>query len=190
MREIPSEVYGISQEDIGRTKKICELLKDADALDRYRFAKYSRLDPSYLRSETAKSQEVMEYAKAINEQVAGEILRKSYGMSEDEISTERVAQLRQIRISGGIFRRKEKPLSTEDLLKIYGLEEPELENSQNENTLPQNITEKPNDILKKAYKNFQIVIDDVNKRIQAIMQKMVKRDKIDKSQQNNDGQNR
>lgn len=70
----------LSESDIEKTTKICELLKDADALDRLRFADKGRLDREYLRTETAKGQLVINFAEEVNEQVALNRLTNIYGV--------------------------------------------------------------------------------------------------------------
>ncbi len=113
---------GIEELDLKRTAKICELLKDADALDRYRFARRGTLDARYLRSKTAKRKSTMEYAKFINEKVAEKILRKIYKFSEEEISKHNpIGQLRNVRISK---QMDEGHLEFSELKEIYDREFP------------------------------------------------------------------
>ena len=78
--------YGVDFEninDMNRTVQLCTLLKDADALDRCRFAEQGKLDPEYLHSNTAKKRNIIEYAEKINREVASRILRKNYNMDID-----------------------------------------------------------------------------------------------------------
>ena len=74
--------YNAPSDKISEIEKLCMLLKDADALDRERFATYGKLDPNYLRSKTAKLPEMLKYAKEINQIFAKEILKKIYGIEK------------------------------------------------------------------------------------------------------------
>ena len=71
--------------DTDRVIKICELLKDADALDRLRFADNGRLERDFLRTETAKKQLVINYAEEVNEEVAKSRLIETYGVKQENI---------------------------------------------------------------------------------------------------------
>ena len=73
--------------DIDRVIKICELLKDADALDRLRFADSGRLEREFLRTETAKKQLVLNYAEEVNEEVAKSRLIETYGIKQENIES-------------------------------------------------------------------------------------------------------
>lgn len=68
--------------NLEKIKKISAILKDADALDRTRFASNisskNSLDPKFLRTETAKSKFIMEFAMELNQIYAGYILRANY----------------------------------------------------------------------------------------------------------------
>lgn len=117
--------YGVRDEDIEGTIRICTLLKDADALDRARFAKRGRIDKSYLRSEIAKKDEVIQYAIDVNNRLAREILINVYGMHDDEITAgEEVNMLRNVRIEKqkeGEYTEPHLPLNKR--LEIYGITE-------------------------------------------------------------------
>ena len=83
---------GVDQLDIERTITICKILKDADALDRYRFAKNGTLNPKLLRTETAQNTSVQAYAKNINEMVARKILVQICGIDPEEIENGRAVE--------------------------------------------------------------------------------------------------
>ena len=58
------------------------ILKDADALDRFRFARRGQLDPNRLRNESARNN--IEYAKQLNEKYAKKVLKEIYGVNEED----------------------------------------------------------------------------------------------------------
>lgn len=106
-----AEENGIEDLDIQRTAKMCELLKDADALDRYRFANRGALNPQYLHSATAKKESTIDYAREVNERVATKILKEVYG-EENIQEGNAVSQLRDIRVKKEI---QELHLDFEDI---------------------------------------------------------------------------
>lgn len=54
--------------DYEKFKKLCSILKDADALDRFRFKNCpAELDENYLRTDAAKNHKLIEVAKIIND---------------------------------------------------------------------------------------------------------------------------
>lgn len=64
---------------------LCAILKDADALDRYRFAERGKIDQRYLRTGSARRTEMLEYAYSTNKKYAEQILIETYGMSREEL---------------------------------------------------------------------------------------------------------
>ncbi|MBR3003265.1 MAG: HD domain-containing protein [Clostridia bacterium] len=113
---------GLESIDIDRTIAISTLLKDADALDRYRFAERGKLNPKFLRSKTARKPSTIAYAQIINNKVAGQILDEVYQVEEVEDGfKDNVAKLRAYRQMMGT---KEPHL---DFRHIYEEPFPELE---------------------------------------------------------------
>ncbi len=98
-----SEENNIEHIDKKNTEKICELLKDADALDRLRFARGGQLDSECLRSQAAREESTIDYAKEINQKVAEKILYTFYEPEEivddNEGNYDYVATLRQERVN-------------------------------------------------------------------------------------------
>lgn len=74
--------YELDEAEEDRTKTICEILKDADALDRTRFVGKAKLDEDYLHSKQTK--DLVGFAKQINEQYAKNDLTK-YCIENDGI---------------------------------------------------------------------------------------------------------
>lgn len=143
LSEIYAKENGLENIDLNRTIQICALLKDADALDRFRFAKRGKLKKEFLRSKTAKKNSVINYAKTVNEKVAEEILVNVYGMKRENISKgieagyyyNPVEELRERRVLESIFTGKNEP--NIDLKKVYALEFSEKEYTDINKTLLQ-----------------------------------------------------
>ncbi len=100
--------YGVKKEDYSRTEKIAELLKDADALDRERFVNRAKLDPKLLRSETARSHVIIDFARRVNDEYAQKVLGLNYGGRTKD--GEAVAELRKKRSEGEVTREKKVPM--------------------------------------------------------------------------------
>ncbi len=77
--------YGLEKYDFTSLKRVCEVLKDADALDRARFFDRGTLDPRMLRTATARKGKMIKYSILLNQEVARTILTDSYDISEDEL---------------------------------------------------------------------------------------------------------
>lgn len=149
-----------------RMLKLCELLKDADALDRYRFAESGKLDPIVLKSKSARSLETREYARKLNEEYARQIIKKNYPnekIDEDLISyVEKLYNLR----TGLNGKLNEEPLTLEELWKnvykkVYTMEAeipstPEYHKNENL-TMKEQIS-----IDSIAKKTENVPIEDVN----------------------------
>jgi len=82
------QYYEVSQEYFDRTVKICELLKDADALDRSRFGLRNQnnwaLDASYLRSQTSKCIKMIHFSEDFNLNILRVTALECGGMKEVE----------------------------------------------------------------------------------------------------------
>ena len=74
---------GITEEELERTRKISEILKDADALDRTRFVNRARLDNRYLYYDYSK--ELIKFAADLQEEYAKEDL-KNYDYDEEDLN--------------------------------------------------------------------------------------------------------
>lgn len=68
--------------NIEKIKQICAILKDADALDRARFSSEASaknsLNPQLLRTNTAKNDKIIEFARRINQEYAKYVLSENY----------------------------------------------------------------------------------------------------------------
>ena len=110
--------YNAPSDKISEIEKLCMLLKDADALDRERFATYGKLDPKYLRSKSAKTPQMLKYAKEINQVVAKEILKKIYGIENIKEGIDSVKLLEELKIKKVEMLGNEFSLIIEEILDI------------------------------------------------------------------------
>lgn len=110
--------YNAPSVKIGEIEKLCMLLKDADALDRERFATYGKLDSKYLRSKSAKTTQMLKYAKEINQAVAKEILKKIYGIENIKEEIDSIKLLEELKIKKVEILGKETSLSVEEILDL------------------------------------------------------------------------
>ncbi len=152
-------VYGVKPSEFESTKKICELLKDADALDRTRFSRTGRLNPKYLRSKSASK--ILKYAYSINKCLARNILTTIYEVprEEKELYKDPIEFLRKKRTDMNIGY-KEPHLSFETRMKeVFMFNELYLGN----NTPQKDIASKnnKNEALIRTYEKMQITTADV-----------------------------
>lgn len=110
--------YNAPSDKISEIEKLCMLLKDADALDRERFATYGKLDPKYLRSKSAKTPQILKYAKEINQVVAKEILKKIYGIESIKEEIDSVKLLEELKLKKVEILGKEISLNIEEILDL------------------------------------------------------------------------
>lgn len=93
-----SEKYGVDTENFERIVKLCELLKDSDALDRARFGVRGQnkwaLNTQYLKSKTSKNINMIKFAEDINLNIA-KVTGKEYCNMEglDELSDSQLAKI-------------------------------------------------------------------------------------------------
>ena len=168
-----AEENGIENLDIQRTAKMCELLKDADALDRYRFANRGALNPQYLHSATAKKESTIDYAREVNERVATKILKEVYG-EENTQEGNAVSQLRDVRVKE---KRQEPHLNFEDIYTdtplLYALDDE---------------TEKKKNRLYALFKSKEVTKQDMEEEVSKTVFDMTKENKIeDEKEQKNIG---
>lgn len=119
----PKSKDKISIEDIERIVKMCMLVKDADSLDRCRFAGSGQLNPNFLRSETAKKTSIVSFAKQLNDRIAKKILEENYGVFSLRDRDSAVYRLNKERLKNRKRRRavKEKSVPIETVLEEFGL---------------------------------------------------------------------
>lgn len=99
---------------------LCAILKDADALDRYRFAERGKIDQSYLRTGSARRTEMLEYAYSTNKRYAEQILKETYGMSREELKgRDPIEVLREKRTKS---KRPNKEISLSKKQQMLGID--------------------------------------------------------------------
>ena len=101
--ELKLDETGSFRKYLDRTKKIAAIVRDADNLDRFRFAKCiprERPTYSYLMTESAKSVEVRTYANFLNQYYAKMVLEANYPneILEQSPETDYVQILDRIRV--------------------------------------------------------------------------------------------
>lgn len=150
-----SNTYGVKPSEFERTKKICELLKDADALDRTRFSRRGRLNPKYLKSKSASG--ILKYAYTINKNLARNILTTIYEVpkGEKELHKDPIEFLRKKRTDMNTDYI-EPHLSFETRMKkVFYFNETYLDN------YTATSKDNKNEALMRAYKKMQITTTDV-----------------------------
>ena len=148
--------YNVADEDVKETQYVCKLLKDADALDRFRFANRATLNTKFLRSVAAKSNGMINFANRVNRGMAERILMKVYGRTKEEIiSGEEVSQLRSERIKrtreNGEYTEEHLPVN--DLFDLIGLAQNKEQDEEKENSKV--------DKLLKLYESYGITEEDI-----------------------------
>ena len=150
--ETLAKQYGVKDEDLESTKKICEALKDADALDRFRFANRARLDKRFLRSKSAHLDGVINFANNVNRALAERTLTELYGIDPDKIiAGEEVSMLRQERLKKSRENREyvEGHLGVDTLFDIIGLGKETKEHDVKK------------DKLMQLYRDYEITEEDI-----------------------------
>lgn len=142
--------YNVKEKDFQRTKKICELLKDADALDRCRFANRATLNPEFLRSKAARTTGMINFARNVNNEMAQYALINVYGKGKGDIMLgAEVAQLRKARIKRAESEDYIEPtIPVQVLLEIIGLEK-------------ENEMQKSNEKLLGLYERYGVTKEDI-----------------------------
>lgn len=142
--------YNVKEKDFQRTKKICELLKDADALDRCRFANRATLNPDFLRSKSARTTGMINFARNVNNEMAKYALINVYGKEKGDIMLgAEVAQLRKARIKRAESEDYIEPtIPVQVLLEIIGLEK-------------ENEMQKSNEKLLGLYERYGVTKEDI-----------------------------
>lgn len=142
--------YNVKEKDFQRTKKICELLKDADALDRCRFANRATLNPDFLRSKSARTTGMINFARNVNNEMAKYALINVYGKEKGDIMLgAEVAQLRKARVKRAESEDYVEPtIPVQVLLEIIGLEK-------------ENEMQKSNEKLLGLYERYGVTKEDI-----------------------------
>ena len=98
------EKYNIPEENMESVKRLCALLKDADALDRLRFSDFrSTLHVGFLHTQNAKDIRMLSFATLLNEQVAYGLIKKYYDRDyNDNLKNNSIKNLHGLRTKSSI----------------------------------------------------------------------------------------
>lgn len=112
--------YDVEYKDLNKTITISKILKDADALDRFRFCKDNPLDIESLRTNTAKNGKIIEIAKKINQEYAIVTLNSNYSyLSKEDNPLITLQEQRKHYIETNKKIKKERTIPVRDIKKIY-----------------------------------------------------------------------
>lgn len=115
------EEYGYKG-DFERVVQISTILKDADALDRERFWTRGKLNPDYLRTDSAKSRNMVLFAQKINGTYAEKMIDKNYEVDGqvNKFNAVKILQSKRkennIKVENKII---ENPLSVDEMLELF-----------------------------------------------------------------------
>lgn len=166
LREL-CDKHGVAEEDFGRAVKTSELLKDADALDRTRFAERGGLDTRYLRSDTAKSNSMVFFAQKVNDEYAKQVISRNYDVAPTQ--GKNVAILREQRIANPDMQ--EKQLSTEEMVDLF------TELAKGRGSVQPSLTERI-EALFRGYAETEMTIKDIEEAGQTLESDVAKHDRI------------
>ncbi len=152
------EEYGYTG-DFERVVQISTILKDADALDRERFGTRGKLNEEYLRTNSAKSRQMILFAQKVNGIYAQKMLDKNYKAEVgDKVNVfEAVRKLQKMRKSNGF---REKTLSVDEMLELFA-------EARNEYTRAPNDVEKKKNVI-RATSEMQITSTEIQKAEQMV----------------------
>lgn len=151
------EEYGYKG-DFERVVQISTVLKDADALDRERFGTRGKLNPEYLRTDSAKSRKMVLFAQKVNGVYAKKMIERNYEVGGQVNKFNAVKSLQLKRKENGTRvedKIMESPLSVDEMLELFD----EIENEY---------TKSPSDIDKKkevikAFTESEVTGKDITK---------------------------
>jgi HD superfamily phosphodiesterase len=114
--------YNVSMTNLERIKIISAILKDADALDRTRFDKENTLNIDSLRTNTARNEILIDFAKKVNQEFAHAILNSNYKydnlIDNDAIKTLSTVRKRFLEENNGVSK-KERLFPIRTVKKIF-----------------------------------------------------------------------
>lgn len=151
------EEYGYTG-DFERVVQISTILKDADALDRERFGNRGKLNPKYLRTNSAKSTNMIFFAQKVNGIYAKNMIDRNYEVDGqvNKFNAVKILQLKRKQNSAKVEEKIiESPLSVDEMLNLFD----EIENEY---------TKSPSDIDKKkevvkAFGESEVTGEDIAK---------------------------
>lgn len=150
------EEYGYTG-DFEKAVQISSVLKDADALDRERFGTKGRLDPEYLRTDSAKSRKMILFAQKVNGVYAKEMLERNYETDEPVSVFTAVKALRSKRVENSQKEDSivESTLSVDEMLGLF-------EETEKEYTKGPSDTDKKKGLI-KVFGEVEVTGDELSK---------------------------
>lgn len=128
------EEYGY-RGDFERVVQISTILKDADALDRERFGTRGKLNPDYLRTNSAKSKKMVSFAQKVNGIYAKKMIERNYEIDGqiNKFNAVKILQSKReennTKAEGKII---ENTLSVDEMLDLFDAIEKEYGKSPND----------------------------------------------------------
>ena len=134
---------------------LADALKDADALDRYRFHTRAKLNPEYLRFEESKG--LMPFAENINKKFAGKVLQDIYHATPEALKGHsKIGSLEYFRRQTAISNPDyiEPHIDVDELLELYRYEVPQPKSEEE-----QNLTKDDKIVFKRDSRDFCLYDD-------------------------------
>lgn len=102
--------YNVSMANLERIEIISSILKDADALDRTRFDTQNTLNIDSLRTNTARNNILIDFAKKVNQEFARTILNSNYNyenlVENDAVKTLGIARKKFFEENNGVAKKE------------------------------------------------------------------------------------
>lgn len=151
------EEYGYKG-DFERVVQISTILKDADALDRERFGTRGKLNPEYLRTDSAKSRKMVLFAQKVNGIYAKKMIERNYEV-DGQVNKFNAVKILQSKRKENSTKAEDKiiesPLSVDEMLELF-------------DEIEKEYTKSPSDIDKKkevikAFTESEVTSEDITK---------------------------
>lgn len=151
------EEYGYKG-DFERVVQISTILKDADALDRERFGTRGKLNPEYLRTDSAKSRKMVLFAQKVNGIYAKKMIERNYEV-DGQVNKFNAVKILQSKRKENSTKAEDKiiesPLSVDEMLELF-------------DEIEKEYTKAPSDVDKKkevikAFTESEVTSEDITK---------------------------
>lgn len=151
------EEYGYKG-DFERVVQISTILKDADALDRERFGTRGKLNPEYLRTDSAKSRKMVLFAQKVNGIYAKKMIERNHEV-DGQVNKFNAVKILQSKRKENSTKAEDKiiesPLSVDEMLELF-------------DEIEKEYTKSPSDIDKKkevikAFTESEVTSEDITK---------------------------
>ena len=149
------EEYGYKG-DFERVVQISTVLKDADALDRERFGTRGKLNPEYLRTDSAKSRKMVLFAQKVNGIYAKKMIEKNYEV-DGQVNKFNAVRILQSKRKENSYKTEDKiiesSLSVDEMLELFDEIEKEYTKSLSD-------TDKKKGVI-KAFEESEVTGEDI-----------------------------